>query len=392
MLKPLFEFSVGYVEIELIGFTKERFINMAAHRGISIRDLSQQDNKTTLKLSINDFRKIKPVARKSGCKFKILKKTGAPFFFYRYRKRKILLFGVLFFLASLYILSSFIWLIEFEGYERVNREELAQFVYNNGLTTGVRAGNVNRKELETLIINNFDQISFININIVGTRATVSIAEIIPEKSVIDRTTPISLVASKDALIETMAVSAGVPQVQVGDIVSKGDILVSSYVEASIDPIISYHVHASADIRALVYYTMNFSVPNTKDSKRSTGETLNQYSVNFFGRYLNFLFFRNNYKNYDIITSRRQMALGENYPLPIIFITNTFKEYSITETVLTEEQMKEVAELKIRDSVINHFDFEVDIISIETEFALTESGIDANVFITTLENIAIETSL
>ena len=63
-------------------------------------------------MSIKNFKKTHKVHKKSGCRLRIAKKHGLPFFLHKHRKRKALVFGIAVFFGIIFFLSRFVWIIE----------------------------------------------------------------------------------------------------------------------------------------------------------------------------------------------------------------------------------------------------------------------------------------
>jgi len=78
----------------------------------------------TLKMSIKGFKMVRPVAKKTHSKVKIISKNGMPFIISRYRKRKAYVLGALLFLVLINLIASFIWDIEITGNKDVGRSDI----------------------------------------------------------------------------------------------------------------------------------------------------------------------------------------------------------------------------------------------------------------------------
>ena len=65
----------GYVVIEVSGFSVERFINLATHRGVYIWDVCFEDGAAQMKVSAKAFRLLRYCAKKTKCKIKIKSKN-----------------------------------------------------------------------------------------------------------------------------------------------------------------------------------------------------------------------------------------------------------------------------------------------------------------------------
>ena len=391
MLKTLWNYLKGYVIIELTSTTVERFLNMATFKQIEIWDIENIKGKTTAKISIKNYRKLKDIARKTNCKYKIVNKVGTPFFFFKYRRRKILFFGIPIILGLLYFLTSFIWAIDIIGYENIQHDHIIEALESQNLTLGTFTRNINKHNIEEYLLNTFENMSFVNIDINGTRAVVTISENIPEAIIIDRTTPIQLVANASGIIYRIELSAGEALVIPGDIVKIGDILVTGFIQP--DPLTNpgfyTYVHSAGSIYAYVYYSLEFTVPRIVIESIPTGRIRRIYTVNVINNYINFPNFFPNFEKYDIITNRTILNFGENYPLPFILIVEAQQEYIEQTRERTVTEMEQIADIQLQDIIVSFFDFKIDMDRRRITKEETENGLLVNVGITTIQNIAIE---
>ena len=76
----------GMVKVKVEGFFIERFLNLCKNEKIIFKSLERKDNAfINFEIMKSDFRKLKSIAKKTGCKVKIEKKTGIPFIINRYK-------------------------------------------------------------------------------------------------------------------------------------------------------------------------------------------------------------------------------------------------------------------------------------------------------------------
>ena len=86
LMKIIYLYLFGYINIYVEGFFIERFINLCISKGIMLWKLSRENSTSlTVKISIGEFKKIKEIARKTRCKVKIKEKKGFPFLLKKYR-------------------------------------------------------------------------------------------------------------------------------------------------------------------------------------------------------------------------------------------------------------------------------------------------------------------
>jgi len=105
----------GYLIICITGISKERFLNICAKNGIILWNMNTEDKNVIATVSRKQFEQLKGFADKTNVKIEIINKKGLPFFFYKYKKRKILILGVLLCIGILYMFSKFIWKINIIG-------------------------------------------------------------------------------------------------------------------------------------------------------------------------------------------------------------------------------------------------------------------------------------
>ncbi len=219
----------GYVEIFLWGSNPEKVINMALSRGITIWDIrTQEKNHYRLKVSLGGYKALRILTRRSACKVKILKKNGAPFFLMRAKRRKFLVCGTLFFCMTLYILGSFVWFVDVTGNEKVAGETIMLKARELGLKIGVPKASINKNEMENKLRLEIPELSWVGLQIQGTKVIIEVAEktlLSPE----DLHQPADLIAGMDGVVEEMLIFTGTAQVQEGDQVQKGQILISRLV-------------------------------------------------------------------------------------------------------------------------------------------------------------------
>jgi len=397
MLSKLWKFLRGYVIIEVAGFSVERFINLAVHRGVAFSEIKttnveadepeQTVERKRMIVSIGDFFKLKIPARKTKCKFKIVRRVGLPFFLHRYRKRKVLFLGTLFFIAMLYGLTSFVWRVDIEGNERLCGEDITAFLADNGLGFGSFKRGVDARHVERLLIAGFADINWVNIEIRGTVVTVRITETLPTPVVYDYTAPADIVAAKDALILGVAATSGVPQVRPGDVVSQGELLVSgTLIVGTADEIIRYeYVRAEAVITAKIIYEMEVHVPLEFVERNLSGKTRTFRGVELFGRQIGLRSYDIGFISFDKAENVRQLSIGASRPVPFVWRSITYSEIVIEPARRTEEEAQFYASELIAARLAAEFT-EAEIIDVRIDFALLDGFVRARAMVTTIEDI------
>lgn len=363
MLSLLWNYLWGYVIIEVKGFSVERFLNLIAKKGILIWDLKETQKGAEMKISVKDFKKLKPYSRKSKCHIKIKSRSGFPFAINSLKKRQLYILGIILFTISLYVLSSFIWMIEINGNTTLKTKDILSFCETKNFAIGELKNSVDINLLKRDLKNNFPEISWIAIEINGTKASISLRETLPQTKTIDISQPCDIIAKEDAIIESIITKKGTPLVKKGDAVLKGDVLVSGELLISEDEngVSKKYTHSLADIRAKTINKITVEVPFKYKQKVYSGKECRSYRIKLFTKDLNLYSPSVDFDNYDTYNSYNQLKVTENYPMPFILITTAYKEYNYIDKNYTAEEAKKRGEALITKKIINEFDFNTDII-------------------------------
>jgi len=227
----LWSYLLGYVLIAVRGQNLERFINMALSRGIFLWDVTRwDDTMIMMKVRTSGFRSLRYIARRVRCRVYIQGKFGLPFFLHRLERRKMLAAGALLFAATLYALSSFIWFVEITGADKIEPEKVLRAAAKYGLTVGVSKWQLNKSAVEKGIEDALPELTFVGIEIHGTKATIEVVEkVVPgDRDEVKR--PAHLVAAKEGVVKEILVMVGISKVAEGDTVRKGQILISGIIK------------------------------------------------------------------------------------------------------------------------------------------------------------------
>lgn len=394
MVLSIFNFFKGYLIIKVSGFSVERFINLAMNRNIYLSDIKYKNSYVTMKVSIDGFRLLKPIAKKTKCKIVILNKSGLPFLIFRYRKRKILALGICFFVLSIYLLSSRIWLLELNGLERIDYNTLENFLKNKGLYTSAEKSKVDIENIEEELIKSFGDIAWVNIDINGTKAIVSIKETIVKEKENEQmksssSNPTNIVAKKDGIIDTIVASTGTVKVKPLDVVKKGDVLIEGILTVKEDEfgVLKKYVTSEGEVLAKTYYNFEYFVPFEYETKIYTGKETVDNRFKFFNKNYELLKPNVSFDNYSRASTYNELSLGEDYPLPFIFIKDTYKEF---QTQINRRTILETEELayKIADSKILHeLAFSINIVDKRVELSENKDGVSVSISIDAIEDIS-----
>ena len=385
----LWNYMRGYVIIRVQGLTLERFINICMARDIYLWDVKRIDN-TTLetKISIKGFKDLKKIVRKIGCKVSIFEKHGYPFWIHRLKKRKMLLLGAFFCFLLLVFVSTFIFSVEIVGNENVEKAEIISKLNNLGFKPGANRCFVNLRKLENQLLLEMDQLAWVGVEIKGIKAKVEVAEKILPPNKIDKDIPCNVIAGKNGVIEKVITKSGHAVVEEGDIVKKGDILISGIIQSGN----SMLVHSYGDVYAKTYYEAIGEKNLTEIKEEKTGQKFVKKVLNLGNVELSFNRGKIPYEFYIVEKKSKKPLQWREIGLPVELIIEEYYEVNKIETTVNEVDAKNHVHKEALDSILEEIPFEAEILNTQIDFTVKDGVLYGKVIIEALENIAVQKTL
>lgn len=288
---------------------------------------------------------IRPLVKKTGCKVRITKKIGLPFRFLIFRKRRIFLLGIIICMAIVFVLSLFIWKIEFVGNTMYTDDQLTRFLRTESHYSGMWKRNVDCRELEKSLLKEYGYINWVTCEMKGTKLTVRIEEGRFNVPIEDKGKPCDILADKKGIITSIVTRKGSPQVVKGDVVEKGDVLVSGTLEIKeLEEIKAIEfTHADADIYIKTFYEYHDELDYKYLEKVYTGRKKRDLSINILNYKINLFKPRIKYRDYDKIYTSKEVCLFDNFYLPVRYDTASYEEFGVIEKTYTEDEVKNILE-------------------------------------------------
>ena len=162
---------------------------------------------------------MRPAARRSGVRVRILRRRGLPFLLSRLWKRTAFACGALLFVCLLYLLGSVIWFVEVQGAEQVPMASIRRAAAELGLRPGVWRHRVSGNEIGRDLVVKVPELAWAGVELRGSCAIVQVVE---KKIVLPQDEPLgNIVAAKNGIISKIIAVQGKSLVKVGDTVQKG---------------------------------------------------------------------------------------------------------------------------------------------------------------------------
>lgn len=349
ILLNLWNFIRGYVIINVKGYFVEKFINLCANKGIYLWDIKRKmPHSMVLKVSVKGFKSLRGIAKKTRCKVKIVRKVGIPFIKYRYRRRKSFLAGFVIFFAIIYILSSFIWVIEIHGVNKVNPQVIVDFLAKKGIKPGIFKHKFDKDKIAADMLININGLAWVDIKQTGTKIVVDTVERIPTPPMLDWSVPCNIYSKNDGVVKSIITKNGVAVVKEGDVIRKGQLLVTGIVENRLVPGDVHYVHSDAVVNVTTWYHGYAEVEINQAKRERTGAFKAGYSFMIFSNCYNIFRASSPYKNFDYEEKPVRLAFWKDYELPIEFVVKKYYEVKNKNYILTEDTAKsEASKLAIK---------------------------------------------
>ena len=347
MLRYILNNLAGYLRIRVEGYSPERFLNLCCYHGIFLWNLRPVKGAYEMNIRVRDFRRLRPLIRKSRAKVRIIQKMGIPFFLHKYRTRKLFFAGAAVAVCLILFLSSFIWRIQIDGNLARTDEVLLSFLAEKGVVCGITKKEVDCDRIEKDIRLEYDDIIWVSAYVHGSCLKIKVKENPDRKELQAETVsevPTDIVAESDGVIQEIVTRKGVPLVQEGSEVKKGDVLVSGSVEVKndSDEVTGYQYQASdADITALTTMEYTDVLAEKHLVWKDTGRKNWRLWIETPGKL--YLLGRQKipYSEYNVLSCRYTLYLEEHFPFPVSVWIEQSKECRKEKISYADKKAREI---------------------------------------------------
>ena len=385
VIKIILNYILGFVNITVEGFFVERFINNCISNKVFLWGTKRKNTTLlTTNVNINDFKKIRQIAKKTKCKVNINSKKGFPILLHKYRKRKLLLLLCIPVILVILISSRFIWNIEIVGADAINKDEIVSQLEEEGVSIGKLKSSIDSKKVINSIRVKRQDISWMSLDLKGTNVIVTLVEAEQKPNIINKDEYCNIVAKITA-------DTGTKLVKQGDIVEKGDLLIGGYMEGKFTD--KRFVHAKGSVEAKVWYTKNIKSNYTREISEETGNKKDRYSINFNNFKINLYKTLPKFENYDTINEAKKIKLFKNFYLPIEINKTTYIEKKNKEITYGIEDLKDIlinqlekqfeqegiSNLNVVNKIANFYEKENNILELEMTYEVIQNiGIEEKI--------------
>ncbi len=384
MIFSVLHYLRGFLVLELEGAYLERFINLCVRRGIYLWHIKKVDGeKARIHVSIPGFFRMREAARKTKTRVHILQKRGMPLFLHKHRKRRAFIVGILLFILILTLLSSFIWRIEIDGFEKTDENIIRNALGTCGLEEGVIKYTLKASDIKEEMLRKMPELSWLWVEIKGTRAFVHVREKTPKPEIVPQKRPSNVVAETDGVILDCTATRGTPCVKEGDAVQKGTLLISGTVETKHGGTLL--VHAEGAVRAQTFRRESGTFPLSSLVETDRGGKAVRYTL-CVGEHLLPLYRKGDpFPSSRTETEKKELCLFGRIYLPLAIEKSTFYETNTHKVLLSPEEAAALYGPRLREKIQIPADAEV--LNTEYTHILNEDGsVTVSCTVTCIEEI------
>lgn len=365
----------GYYVISVEGINIEKFLNTLIRNRINIYDVKRINNtKMEFKVDRKDFKEFKSIYRSSKFEVKIKQKMGLPFLAKRIYRYKGMWICAIISLVILMSTSLFVTDVYIQAPEGIDKAEVRKELANAGVKPGVYKKGIDRKEVRDYVMSKFGDVAYVSINVKGTNIFVTVTKKDESLEQKKDTNYCNIIANKDGIIEKVIPRSGKQVVNPGDIVRKGDVLVSGANSKSIP-----------EVWATTYYESRQTANYIEQEKEKTGNKKKVYTFSFYDK--NFIMRKKiDYKNYEIENKEYKISIGD-YTFPLKVKVSIFHEVNVKEIKKDSEEVKKQLMEKAEKELEYIMPVDARLKDAKHQYKVKKDKLEYIITVTMLENIS-----
>ena len=298
-------------------------------------------------MRMREVRRLEALAAPLAAPPNVSPPHGLPAVWERLRGRWGLAVGAALCVGIVWLSTTVVWEIDVTGNRRLSDADIQEILAGSGFSVGTRFGSIDFDVLQNEILLGTDAISWIAINMQGSVAHVEVRERLAGRMEADGSRAANVVAAENGQILEISVTGGQAAVSPGDIVRAGELLIGGVISVGEDGV--RFERAAGRVLAQVQREICVEIPARQSVRRYTGSEVRAFSLSFFGKVIKLS--QNSgigEGSYDKIIVNTPFLLPDGRALPVSWICETAREFSLTETRLTEAQAAVMARRAFRE--------------------------------------------
>lgn len=362
-----------------------RLLSKLSEENLSLRNVKYiSDTEIILCCHKKDFKIIEKFT-KNKYRIEIRTESGVKQSLYKLKNRKATIAGVFLFVFLIFYQSLFISRIEITGLETVSQDEVMSVLTDNGIYVGCHKGSYDLEATEFDIFDRVKGFAWMELHEEGSTIIVDMVE---SKKVEEKETgpPSDIIATKEAYVEEIIALNGRKNVECGQQVKPGDILISGEIPNLIDDTKQMYVRSEGKVYGRCTYQMKREVSVSTEENSLTGKFMPGISIQFGDIKLDTSDFINFFDDYTI---NEKKLIDIDIPLPIKFSTLGINESEKTLRNMSLAEIKRNTEIEMLTDLKKNMGETGRIVKKDLQFRREENIIEVTGIFQVIEEIGRE---
>lgn len=338
----------GTVTVKLICADPAFAISNLIQGGVAIRSTQILDEfSVVIQVSRQDVSKLCKICQNKGYDLQILKRNGL-FYWLKWTKRPVITAGLLLLLALTWYLPKRILFFQVQGNQTIPTELILDKAADCGIQFGASRADVRSEQVKNALLEAIPQLQWAGINTNGCVATISVRERTPSEMIEPSGGVSSIAASMDGVITGITVTRGSQKCSSGQLVKKGDILISGYTDCGISVRAE---RAKGEVYAKTERELEGVIPVSGTLRERLVSQEKKYSVIIGKNRIN-LYFNSGISATGCVRmyEQRYVTLPGGFQLPILIVTETIYCYESDAVSLAEAEAHRILSGLMRELV------------------------------------------
>ena len=266
----------GLMELEIVSAEPEAALSAMNRQGIALYQV-RHEKELVMRFSIqrSNYHYVEAICKKRGESLRVIRRYGLYFTAVQLWNRKLLLLGVCFLIWLAAYLPTRVLFVQVEGNTSVATNRILSAAQESGIQFGASRRKVRSERVKNALLDAVPQLQWAGVNTRGCTAVISVRERTPVKSTSSDNTVASIVADRDGYILSSVVTRGTGQVQPGQAVKEGQVLISGYTDCGI---CIQATHAEGEILAQTQRVLHAVTPADYVQKGCVTRIKRRYSL------------------------------------------------------------------------------------------------------------------
>lgn len=347
MYKRIVNYLQGSDLVQVECACPERVLNLCSAEGVPFWDLRwQSEILLTLRLPRRFRGAMDSIAERTGATVVTLRRRGAPVLWGRLRRRYVLAAALVAFWLALFGGNLFIWEFRVYGNETVPAETILHALDRCGVRVGTAALRVDQENIRNHVLLEVKDLSWLAVNVKGCVAYVQVVERKRPPQQVEEGVISNVVARRDGLVTQVRALGGRAQVQAGETVTTGQLLISGVVEQPNGK--TWLTHGMGTVEARTWYELTAAVPLEKRERGEEASKKRAWRLDFGKRQIK-LWGRGSITGPDCdkIIRYDPLMLPGGLRLPVTLVTEETTVYQTETAPRTAEEARQEGEAQLR---------------------------------------------